>query len=71
MGELPLFCDNHPLLSTESLINRLSLSYFRLPLARLYASYFGGNLDLMTLHGHGTDVFVKLKKLDTSSASEI
>ena len=43
----------------------------RLPMARLYANYFGGQLDLMTLYGHGTDVFLKLRRLDQPSAAEI
>jgi hypothetical protein len=43
----------------------------RLPLARLYVNYFGGQLDLMTLYGHGTDVFLKLRRLDKPSAAEI
>jgi len=37
---------------------------YGLPLARLYATYFGGSLELVSLHGHGTDVFIKLRSLD-------
>ncbi|EJU05310.1 alpha-ketoacid dehydrogenase kinase N-terminal domain-containing protein [Dacryopinax primogenitus] len=37
---------------------------YGLPLARLYASYFGGGLELVSLYGHGTDVFVKLRSLE-------
>ncbi|KAF8343795.1 atypical/PDHK/BCKDK protein kinase [Cantharellus anzutake] len=44
---------------------------YGLPLAKLYANYFGGQLDLRTLHGHGTDVFIKLRRLGENSAAEI
>jgi len=40
---------------------------YGLPMARIYASYFGGSLDLVTLHGHGTDVFIKFRALDEST----
>jgi signal transduction histidine kinase len=33
---------------------------FGLPLARLYAAYFGGSLELVSLPGHGVDVFLRL-----------
>lgn len=33
----------------------------RLPLSRIYAGYFGGSLDLVTLYGEGSDVFVVLR----------
>lgn len=33
----------------------------RLPLSRIYAQYFGGSLDLTSLHGWGTDVYVVLR----------
>ncbi|KZV91582.1 alpha-ketoacid dehydrogenase kinase [Exidia glandulosa HHB12029] len=36
---------------------------YGLPLARLYCNFFGGSLELKSLHGHGTDVFVKLRNL--------
>lgn len=38
-----------------------SLSLFRLPLSRIYSSYFGGSLDLVTMHGWGTDVYCVLR----------
>jgi len=37
---------------------------YGLPMSRLYARYFGGSLDLMSLEGWGTDVFLKLRCLD-------
>lgn len=34
-----------------------------LPMSNIYATYFGGSLDLVSLDGWGTDVFVRLPKL--------
>ncbi|CAG8770903.1 12446_t:CDS:1, partial [Funneliformis caledonium] len=39
---------------------------YGLPLARIYAKYFGGSMDLISLHGYGCDVFLKLKQIDES-----
>lgn len=36
---------------------------YGLPISRSYARYFGGDIDLMSMDGHGTDVFVYLKRL--------
>jgi hypothetical protein len=36
-------------------------------MAKIYASYFGGSIDLVTLDGHGTDVFIKFRALDEST----
>jgi hypothetical protein len=36
-----------------------------LPVARLAARYFGGDLDLVSMEGHGTDVYVHLARADT------
>ena len=38
---------------------------FGLPLSRLYCQYFGGNLNLMSMEGHGTDAYVHLNRLGT------
>jgi hypothetical protein len=40
-------------------------------MARLYASYFGGSLELVSIHGHGTDVFVKFRCLDENTNIEV
>lgn len=32
-----------------------------LPLARMYARYFGGSLTLVSMWGYGCDVFLKLR----------
>ena len=36
---------------------------FGLPLARLYARYFGGDLHFQTMWGYGTDVYIHLRTL--------
>ncbi|KAI7868163.1 mitochondrial branched-chain alpha-ketoacid dehydrogenase kinase-domain-containing protein, partial [Spinellus fusiger] len=41
---------------------------FGLPLARMYARYFGGSLTLVSMSGYGCDVFLKLKRIDESMA---
>jgi [3-methyl-2-oxobutanoate dehydrogenase (acetyl-transferring)] kinase len=37
---------------------------FGLPMSRLYARFFGGDLKLMSIPGYGTDVYLTLKSLD-------
>jgi len=37
---------------------------FGLPMARVYARYFGGDLTMHSVHRHGTEVYVRLKHLD-------
>ncbi|KAG2185898.1 hypothetical protein INT43_002336 [Umbelopsis isabellina] len=39
---------------------------FGLPLARMYAQYFGGSMTLISLYGYGCDIFLKLKHIDES-----
>ncbi|KAF9921502.1 hypothetical protein FBU30_008458, partial [Linnemannia zychae] len=39
---------------------------FGLPLTRIYAQYFGGDMQLVSLQGYGCDVFLKLKRIDES-----
>ncbi|KAI8092791.1 mitochondrial pyruvate dehydrogenase kinase [Halteromyces radiatus] len=41
---------------------------YGLPLARMYARYFGGSLTLVSMNGYGCDVFLKLKHIDESLA---
>ncbi|KAF7723841.1 hypothetical protein EC973_001566 [Apophysomyces ossiformis] len=41
---------------------------FGLPLARMYARYFGGSLTLVSMNGYGCDIFLKLKHIDQSMA---
>lgn len=44
---------------------------YGLPMSRLYAMYFGGNLEFVSLDGWGSDVFVKLRCLDRDEAGDI
>lgn len=37
---------------------------FGLPMARNYARYFGGDISLQSMQGHGTEVFIRLAHLD-------
>lgn len=40
---------------------------YGLPLARLYARYFGGDLKLISMEGYGTDVYLSLNRLSSST----
>lgn len=40
---------------------------YGLPLSRLYARYFGGDLQVMSLEGYGTDAYLHLSRLGTHS----
>ncbi|MCO5558443.1 hypothetical protein L7F22_012026 [Adiantum nelumboides] len=40
---------------------------YGLPLARLYARYFGGDLKLISMEGYGTDVYLHMNRLSSSS----
>ncbi|KAI8971819.1 mitochondrial branched-chain alpha-ketoacid dehydrogenase kinase-domain-containing protein, partial [Mycotypha africana] len=44
---------------------------FGLPLARMYARYFGGSLTLVSMRGYGCDVFLKLRHIDESMAEGV
>lgn len=39
---------------------------YGLPISRSYARYFGGDLSIMSMEGHGTDAFVYLTRLGNS-----
>jgi len=39
---------------------------YGLPLSRLYARYFGGDLKLISMDGFGTDVYIHLNRLSSS-----
>jgi pyruvate dehydrogenase kinase 2/3/4 len=39
---------------------------YGLPISRSYATYFGGDLDIMSMEGFGTDAFVFLRRLGDS-----
>jgi [3-methyl-2-oxobutanoate dehydrogenase (acetyl-transferring)] kinase len=42
---------------------------FGLPTSRAYAEYLGGNLTIQSLQGIGTDVYLRLKHIDSKSES--
>ncbi|KAF8558423.1 alpha-ketoacid dehydrogenase kinase [Imleria badia] len=44
---------------------------YGLPMSRLYARYFGGSLDLFSLDGWGSDVYVKLRSVDQVGNAQI
>jgi len=37
---------------------------FGLPMARIYAQYFGGDMTMQSVHGYNTEVYIRLKHLD-------
>jgi len=39
---------------------------YGLPISRLYARYFGGELQIISLEGYGTDAYLHLKRLGTT-----
>ena len=44
---------------------------FGLPLSRVYARYFGGDIHVQSMHGYGTDVYLNLNHLgDVREGSE-
>ncbi|ODV78347.1 alpha-ketoacid dehydrogenase kinase [Suhomyces tanzawaensis NRRL Y-17324] len=40
---------------------------YGLPISRLYAQYFGGDLKLISMEGYGTDAYLHLNRLSSSS----
>lgn len=40
---------------------------YGLPISRLYARYFGGDLKMISMEGYGTDVYLHLNRLSSSS----
>lgn len=48
----------------DSLSRRSIAGYgFGLPLSRVYAQYFGGDIVIQTMHGYGTDVYLNINHL--------
>eukprot|EP00037_Helgoeca_nana_P021953 m.223173 g.223173 ORF g.223173 m.223173 type:complete len:408 (+) comp25836_c0_seq1:73-1296(+) len=44
---------------------------FGLPMTKLFSQYFGGSLEMIPMHGYGTDVYLTLKDLNSKSAGSI
>jgi len=44
---------------------------YGLPMSGLYARYFGGSLQFLTMDGWGSDVFLKLPSLDLAGDVEL
>ncbi|ODQ77892.1 hypothetical protein BABINDRAFT_172642 [Babjeviella inositovora NRRL Y-12698] len=62
--------DETPSLSQEGQLNfKAPMAGFGygLPISRLYSRYFGGDLKLISMEGYGTDVYLHLNRLNSSS----
>jgi pyruvate dehydrogenase kinase 2/3/4 len=42
---------------------------YGLPISRLYARYFGGDLQVISMEGYGTDAYLHLKRLGNAEES--
>jgi len=42
-----------------------------LPLSKLYAEYFGGDIKIASVDGYGTDAFIYLKALETDAKENL
>lgn len=52
-----------PVKDADTALPRIGIG---LPMSKIYSTYFGGSLDLVSLDGWGTDVYLRLPKLGTN-----
>uniref|UniRef100_A0A7N0UVK1 Protein-serine/threonine kinase n=1 Tax=Kalanchoe fedtschenkoi TaxID=63787 RepID=A0A7N0UVK1_KALFE len=57
--------DEHPDLGTSDMATLAGYGY-GLPISRLYARYFGGDLQIISMEGYGTDAYLHLSRLGDS-----
>jgi len=60
----PAFDADHGDHGTDSPLAGLG---YGLPISRTYARYFGGDLNIMSMEGYGTDAFLHLSRLGNRS----
>jgi len=49
-------------LEEQSMRWPISGTGYGLPISRVFAEFLGGSLELHSLHGHGTDAYLMMKK---------
>lgn len=57
--------DEHSDLGTADMVTMAGYGY-GLPISRLYARYFGGDLQIISMEGYGTDAYLHLSRLGDS-----
>ncbi|XP_076824702.1 pyruvate dehydrogenase (acetyl-transferring) kinase, mitochondrial-like [Clavelina lepadiformis] len=57
--------------SEDARVTPLAGYGYGLPISRLYARYLGGDLELQSMEGHGTDAYVYLKSLSTAAVETV
>jgi len=63
---LSLFSPDSNSDSDSGLTKSINRFGYGLPISRLYARYFGGDLRLISMEGYGTDAYLHLSRLSDS-----